>query len=82
MDQRVSGVDLEGVQKIPMLKCPASLQQMNEKLLDRESTSPAVLCLSYLLLFDPLPSLLVRMHSVLLPSQGAPPDGNGPPAHR
>ena len=58
-----------------MLKCSASLQRTSEKLLHRESTSPAVLCLSYSLPFDPLPSLLVGMHSVLLPSQRAPPDG-------
>ena len=66
------------VKKIPMLKFSASLQRMSEKLLHRESTLPAVLCLSYPLPFDPLPSLLVGMHSVLFPSQGAPPDGNGP----
>ena len=49
--------DFSEVQKIPMLKCSASLQRMSEKLLHRESMSPAVLCLSFLPTFRPTPKL-------------------------
>ena len=70
------------VQKIPMLKCSAFLQRMSEKL----PRSRIGVTRRALLIIPPIfrqtSKLACGVHSVLLPGQGAPPDGNGPPAHR